>query len=122
VAWGLATFFVIPVLVAEGVGPVEAIKRSSGLLRQTWGRQFAASFAFGLVYVVAVLVALLPAALLFAVHPVLGVAGGVPLVAIAIGTVQALEGIFKAALYEFANGNAPQGFDRGTLAGAYRAL
>ncbi len=122
VAWSLATFFVIPVLVAEGVGPIEAIKRSSGLLRQTWGRQFAASFGFGLVSILAVILALIPAAILFFVHPILGIAVGVPLVALAIGTVTALEGIFKAALYDFANGETPHGFDRSTLANAYRAM
>ncbi len=122
VAWGLATFFVIPVLVAEGVGPIEAIKRSAGLLRQTWGNQLTANFGFMIVGLLGVLVAIIPAALLFFVHPLLGIAVGVPLVAVAIGTVQALEGIFKAALYDYARGDVPHGFDRDTLASAYRAM
>ena len=122
VAWGFATFFVIPVLVTEGVGPIEAIKRSGSLFRETWGRQAASSFGFGIVMIAAVLVAVLPAALLFAIHPVLGIGVGVPLVAVAIGTVQALEGIFKAALYDFARGEQPHGFDRSTLEGAYRSM
>ena len=122
VAWGLATFFVIPVLVSEGVGPIEGIKRSAGLLRQTWGNQVTASFGFMIVGLLGILVAIIPAALLFFVHPLLGIAVGVPLVALAIGTVQALEGIFKAALYDYARGESPHGFDRDTLAGAYRAM
>ncbi|MYD65004.1 MAG: hypothetical protein F4X26_03255 [Chloroflexi bacterium] len=122
VAWGLATFFVIPVLVSEGVGPIEAIKRSAGLLRQTWGNQVTANFGFMIVGLLGVLVAIVPAALLFFVHPLLGIAVGVPLVAVAIGTVQALEGIFKAALYDYARGDQPHGFDRDTLASAYRAM
>ena len=122
VAWGFATFFVIPVLVSEGVGPIEAIKRSASLFRRTWGRQAISSFGFGIITIVAVLIAVLPAALLFLVHPVLGIVVGVPLVAIAIGTVQALEGIFKAALYDYANGQQPHGFDRATLEGAYRSM
>lgn len=122
VAWGLATFLVIPVLVSEGVGPVEAIRRSAGLLRGTWGRQVAANFGFMIVGLLAVLAAVLPAALLFAVSPLLGIAVGVPLVALAIGVVQALEGIFKAALYDYARGDMPHGFDRDTLASAYRSM
>ncbi|MYE31196.1 MAG: hypothetical protein F4X80_00710 [Chloroflexi bacterium] len=122
VAWSLATFFVIPVLVTEGVGPIEAIKRSAGLLRQTWGNQVTANFGFMIVGLLAVLVAIVPAALLFFVHPLLGIAVGVPLVAVAIGTVQALEGIFKAALYDYARGDEPHGFDRDTLASAYRSM
>ena len=121
-AWSVATFFVIPVLVAEGVGPIEAIKRSASLLRETWGRQVTASFGFMIVGVVALLIAIVPAALLFLVHPLLGIAVGVPLVAVAFGTVQALEGIFKAALYDYAKGETPHGFDRDTLANAYNPI
>ncbi len=122
IAWSLATFLVIPVLVAEGVGPIEAIRRSAGLLGRTWGRQVAASFGFGIVAILAAIVALIPAALLFFVHPILGIAVGVPLVALALATVSALEGIFKAALYDFAIGETPHGFDRSTLQDAYRAM
>ncbi len=120
--WAYMTFFVIPVIVAEGCGPVEAIKRSGSLFRQTWGRQAVSSFGFGLVYIGAALVAILPAALLFAVAPVLGIVVGVFTFAIAMGAVGALEGIFKAALYDFATGATPEGFDTTTLRSAYRAL
>ena len=120
--WAYVTFFVIPVLVTEGIGPIEAIKRSGSLFKKTWGQQFTASFGFGLVYIVAVLIAFLPAALLFALSPILGIIVGVFTVSIAVGAVQALEGIFKAALYEFANGETPLGFERSTLSSAYRAM
>ncbi len=116
------TFFVVPVLVAEGVGPIEAIKRSGSMFTRSWGRQFTASFGFGIVYIVAALIAFIPAALIFTIAPVVGIVVGVFTVSIAMGTVQALEGIFKAALYEFANGETPLEFDRNDLEGAYRAL
>ena len=119
--WAYMTFFVIPVLVAEGVGPIEGIKRSASLFRKTWGRQAISSFGFGLVYLLAGLVALLPTAALFFIHPVLGIAGGAFFFSIALGAVAAMEGIFKAALYEFANGESPLEFDRGSLTSAYRA-
>jgi len=120
--WAYMTFFVVPILVAEGIGPVQAIKRSGALFRQTWGRQAVSSFGFGLVYFGAVLIAGIPAAILFALSPVLGIAVAVPLFAIAIGTVMALEGIFKAALYEYAQGGQPLEFAPETLHAAYRAL
>ncbi len=120
--WAYVTFFVVPVLVTEGVGPVEGIRRSGSLFRRTWGQQAVSGFGFGIVYVGAVLVALLPSVLLFALMPLLGILVAVPLFALAIGTVMALEGIFKAALYEFANGRNPLEFDRSTLSTAYRAL
>jgi len=38
VAWALATFLVVPVLVTRDVGPIEAVKASADLLRRTWAR------------------------------------------------------------------------------------
>jgi len=120
--WAYMTFFVVPVLIVEGLGPIAAIKRSGALLRGTWGKQVTANFGFMFLYIGAALVAFLPAALLFSVSPVLGLAIGVPLVALAMGTVQALEGIFKAALYDFATGSTPLGFAASDMRSAYRAL
>ena len=48
-AWGLVTYLVVPVLVVEGVGPVEALKRSASLLRRTWGEQVVGNFSIGLI-------------------------------------------------------------------------
>ena len=120
--WAYMTFFVVPVLIVEGLGPVAAIKRSGALLKGTWGNQVTANFSFSFIYIGAALVAFLPAALLFSVSPLLGVIVGVPLVALAMGTVQALEGIFKAALYDYATGSTPVGFQQADMRSAYRAL
>ncbi len=120
--WAYVTFFVVPVLVAEGIGPIEAIKRSKAMFTRTWGNQFAASFGFGIVYLLAVVGAFLPSAALFFIHPILGIAGGAFFFAIALGSVAAMEGIFKAALYQYAAGETPAEFDTATLSSAYRAL
>lgn len=40
--WGVATYFAIPVVVTEDVGPIRAIKRSSALLRRIWGEPWPA--------------------------------------------------------------------------------
>ena len=41
-AWSLATFLVVPVLVAEDVGPIEAVQRSASYLRRTWANRLPA--------------------------------------------------------------------------------
>jgi len=46
-AWNLATFLVVPVLVAEEVGPFEAVKRSAQLLKRTWGEQIVGNLSIG---------------------------------------------------------------------------
>ncbi len=47
-AWSLVTFLVIPVLVMEGIGVRDALRRSAALFRQTWGENVAARVGFGL--------------------------------------------------------------------------
>ena len=118
--WEFMTFFVIPVMVSENAGPITSIKRSASIIRQTWGRQITASFGFFIVYLLAIVAAVVPAILLFLIYPPAGVIVGVLFVGLAIATVQALEGIFKAALYDFAVGEQPEGFDLRTLQTAYR--
>src|SRR5262249_37193960 len=36
-AWSLATFMVVPLLVSQQIGPIDAVQRSAQLLKRTWG-------------------------------------------------------------------------------------
>jgi hypothetical protein len=127
-AWGLVTYLVVPVLVVEGVGPVEALKRSAALLRTTWGEQVVGNFSIGLVLTIAFIALALAGgamvALLAGVAAALGVAAAVLLVAalIVLGLIgSALSGIFNIALYRYASGKDSGGFfPQETLAGAFR--
>jgi len=60
-AWSVSTFFVIPLLALEGLGPVAAMKRSVGMIRERWGEGLVGSAAVGLAVL---LVAALPLAFL----------------------------------------------------------
>jgi hypothetical protein len=46
-AWAAVTYFVLPVLVVEALGPVDAVKRSSSILKQTWGETATGSVGLG---------------------------------------------------------------------------
>jgi hypothetical protein len=52
VAWALANYFVVPVLAFEDLTPIEAIKRSSKLFKETWGEKVVGGFSFSLVFFV----------------------------------------------------------------------
>src|SRR6266851_7258161 len=52
-AWTLASYFVVPVLAAEDVGPAEALQRSADLFRETWGEEVVGGFSFGLIFTLA---------------------------------------------------------------------
>jgi hypothetical protein len=58
IAWALATFFVVPVLIFEKVGPIAAIKRSSGLFRSVWGETLSGSIGLGLIFILLGLIGL----------------------------------------------------------------
>ena len=100
-AWAYMTFMVIPILVVDKVGPIEAIKRSGSLFKRTWGEQVTANFGFGIISFLAILIGAAPAVLVAMVAPVAGIILGVITVGITVIIIAALEGIFKAALYEY---------------------
>jgi hypothetical protein len=50
-AWAVATFLVIPVLAYEDVGPIEAVKRSSSILKSRFGTIARGGLRFGLLFV-----------------------------------------------------------------------
>ena len=118
--WAYMTFFVVPVLVAENIGPIGAIQRSGSLFKRTWGEQMVANFGFGMVGLIAVVAAGIPAYLIGQVSLVAGIGVGVVTVGVAVATVATLETIFKAALYGYvADGRVAEGFTEDTLAAAY---
>jgi hypothetical protein len=47
VSWNLATFLIVPVIVMEDAGVLDSLRRSSALLRKTWGEQIISGIAFG---------------------------------------------------------------------------
>ena len=128
VVWTLATSLVVPVLVAQNVGPIEAVKESALLLKKTWGENILGNggigLVFGLITVAVILVGVLLVVGAAMASPYLAIAVGV-LVLLAVlflGVIQAaLSGIYSAALYRYAvDGQAPAGFDTGTMQLAFR--
>ena len=128
-AWTIATFFAVPVLVAEGVGPVEAVKRSMAALRKTWGEAAITTVGFGAVTIPLVLIWLL-ATLGSGIALSIAVDSGIPLV---VGVSLAVLGlivlcvimstmsvIVQAALYKYAvTGAVSGGFDETQFRGAF---
>jgi len=109
--WSLVTFLVVPVLAFEGIGPVDAIKRSAHLFRQRWGQQVTGNIVIGgiagLVVVVGALIAALGVALVASGNGA-GAASGVVvfllgLILAVAGLVfsGAVRGVFGVALYRW---------------------
>jgi hypothetical protein len=123
-AWGLLTYFVIPIMVVDGIGPVQALKNSSALLKRTWGEQIGGNLGIGSALMIASLLGVIPIVLGFMAGGPVGIIGGLiaavlywMLVAI-IGS--ALTGIYQTALYVYAStGTVPEGFTPEYIQGAF---
>jgi hypothetical protein len=109
VAWGVVTYFMIPVLLFEDQRPWPALKRSGHLFTSTFGRSVVSNLVLGLLLGVGIV-----AAVVLAILGVVLVAGGALVpglvllgVGIAVAVIVALigsaaEGILRAALYRYA--------------------
>lgn len=126
-AWTVMTFFVVPVLVVERVGPFQAIGRSVAILKKTWGEALVGRLGIGLF----VFLLFLPGLALLIIGGMLlaqsAVAGGVVLGLALLYLLlwgaagSALNGIFLSALYQYAaHSVVPAGFERDSLEHAFQ--
>jgi hypothetical protein len=127
VAWGILTYFVVPVIVFENVSVSEMFRRSGRTFRETWGETAGAGFGVGIVTALFTLVGLAVAAVLFLA---LGGTGLGFLLAAAVGVLVVLAAyllgttlgsVAKTALYVYATeGSRPDGFEDVDFASATR--
>jgi hypothetical protein len=105
-AWAFATFFVVPLLAAEDIGPMQAMERSAQLIRETWGEEIVGGIGLGYVFALLFMPGILIPILLGRAFGLPGVVSGVAssviywLVLSAVSS--AAHGIFMAALYRYA--------------------
>lgn len=122
-AWQVVTFLVVPVIVLEKSGPIDAVKRSTSLLRSTWGENLIGRFGLGLIGLVAALPALVPILVgvqLGGAGLVIGIGIGVIWIAVVMVTMTALTAIYQAALYDYAaNNHVSEDFADAGLANAF---
>ena len=125
VAWSVITFLVLPIIVIEGSGAVDALKKSGSLLRSTWGENLAAQFGMSLVGFLLILPGGVVIFLGISAGGAIGAVGfliGVIWIIVAAAAVAALSAIYQTALYHFAvAGSVPSGyFDDNALQMAFR--
>jgi Family of unknown function (DUF6159) len=128
-AWGIATFFLVPVIALEDIGPLRSLQHSAAIVKARWGEgatgaatislvTIGFSFAIASVAIVGVVILLqggqaVLGYLLLAVAAVLMFG-----VAVISAT---LSQIFRVAVYEFAlYGQAPGGFNGPQLQAAFQ--
>jgi hypothetical protein len=128
-AWSVLTIFVVPVLVYEGLGPIDAIKKSAEVIKKTWGENIIRAIGLGLVQllVFAVIIAFAFAlsyglGMVFSVYGVaIGVCLGLVLLLLAGLIFMVANTIFNTVLYVYANQNSiPEGFTEPVVREAFK--
>jgi hypothetical protein len=118
VTWSVVTFLVVPIIVAENIGPIAAIRRSRALISKTWGQTLIGGASISAIFgALAVLVA--SAGFWLATVPLKESGSTIQGIAVAVGILAAgaigligaaLSGIYHASLYQYATtGNSGEG-------------
>ena len=129
VAFTVATFLTVPLLVSRDIGPLEAVKESAALLKRSWGENIIGNAGIGIVFTLLYLcVGTLGLLWIFVVANtenapiIIGSIGVIVLAFLALGLVHsALQGVYAAALYRYvADGEQSPTFSDALLKGAFK--
>jgi len=105
-AWGVLTYFVVPVILFENVSTKKSIKRSGSVIKKTWGEAFFGSIGMGLYFLLYGLIGLVFPLVGYLLFGTTGLIIG--LVAFAVYAIvlaviySAAGGVLTAALYRYA--------------------
>jgi len=111
--WNIAVFFVVPIIAYENLGPIDAIKRSAQMMKEKWGESLGASFSFGLIHFLAiVLVAGILGIIGSLIHPLVGISLALLGVLLVAAIMSAVHTIFVSAVYHDVTGNPVKHFNQ----------
>ncbi len=120
-AWTVVSFLVVPMLVIDGESPISALKKSTILLKKTWGEQLIGNFGFGIAFFLFFIPSILILVLGFMTQSILLIAAGIIYIVVLSLVQSALTSIYRTAVYFYArDGQAPRGFDVDLLSTAIR--
>ena len=121
-SWTVISFLVLPILIIEGKGPVESLKISAKMLKNSWGEQLIGHFSFGLIFTLLMIPIVLTVILLMQLGGpfiIIGIVAGV-IAGIGFGIVQwSLQSIFMGTVYLYVREEkVPAGFSLSQISNA----
>jgi hypothetical protein len=129
-AWAIASFLAVPVLVAEGLGPVAAVKRSAQLIKTTWGTSLRTTLRFGVIQIALMLVPVFVGgigAIAISDGSSVATSVGILLIVAAVAAFIALAMVFaaigsyaRALIYRYATNRPVPGIDPALFAGVFQ--
>lgn len=127
VAWALVNFFIVPVLTLEDRSIGDSIKRSGGILKQTWGEALVMNVGLGAFFLglYLMIIVLMVATFILGMANLwimaIGLTAFTILLLVLMVVQSALEAVFKVVLYEYAaNGKIAESFTPELIIGAMK--
>ena len=119
-AWSLSTYFVLPVLAADNVGPYEALKRSARTMKNHWGESIGVGFSLGIFIFLGIAISVVTGLLFGSIFgAITGLFMGFTLFVVTLVVHSAARNVFLTAVYEHTQNHTPQQFAAGTLDEAF---
>lgn len=113
IVWSVTTFFVVPVIAYEKLGPIDAFKRSATMMKEKWGESLGATFSFGIIQFIGIIaMALFCGILAMLIHPLVGIILFVLGVFAILVVMSAAKTIFISAVYHNINGDPVKHFNQ----------
>ena len=113
IVWSIATFFVVPVIAYEKLGPIGAFKRSTQLMKEKWGESLGATFSFALIHFIGVLIVAVPLFFIGSlIHVFVGVILAVMGILLLAAVMSATKMIFVSAVYNNITGDPVKHFNQ----------
>ncbi len=97
--WSIATFFILPVIAFENIGPVDAVKRSARIMREQWGESIGANFSFAAFYILGYLAGIVFGITMFSLNPFIAIAGGILIIVLVHTVVASANTVFITGAY-----------------------
>jgi len=121
IVWSVATFFVVPIIAYENLGPIAAFKRSAQMMKQKWGESLGANFSFGLIQFLAMIVLIIPCFIIGStINLYLGIALGFMGAFIISAIFSAAQTIFVSAVYHNINDEPTKHFNQQMIDGLFQ--
>ncbi len=104
-AWSVATYFVVPIIAFEQMGPFKAIKRSASILKGSWGEALISNLGIGLIFFLLALVGLIPLIIGFVIGVSFAIIAGIVIAVVywlcLAVLASAASGVLLTALYRY---------------------
>ena len=111
--FSVATYFVIPVITNENLGPIGAFRRSTQMMKQNWGESIGAGFSFVFIQFIAVIfLAIIAITLGTLTNTIVGAGVAVIGLLFMIAVISTVRSIFASAVYHNITGDPVEHFNQ----------